>query len=94
MRTGWRCAVCGLQLLAAAGAAAATDLVNKDDTAYQIAVTAGVSTMRTSIGGKTVKQGVCAARAAVCVIKVEGVGEIEVTGADDVVIRNGKLSKQ
>lgn len=74
--------------------AVATDLVNKDSATYAISVTSGVSTMKTSIAGKTVKLGVCASTAARCVVTVEGVGEIEVTGADDVVIKNGRLSKE
>lgn len=81
-------------LLSPLSPAVATDLVNKDSATYAIAVTSGVSTMKTSIAGKTVKMGVCASTAARCVVTVEGVGEIEVTGADDVVIKNGRLSKE
>jgi hypothetical protein len=88
-------AVCvGLVLAAASPAAVATDLINRDGMTYQIAVTSSASTMKTSIAGRTVKQGICAPAAVKCVVKVDGVGEIEVTGADDVVIKDGKLSKQ
>jgi hypothetical protein len=80
--------------LALSWGAHATDLVNKDGVTYAIAVTSGAGTMKASIAGKTVKIGVCASTAAKCVVTVEGVGEIEVTGADDVVIQNGRLSKQ
>lgn len=80
--------------LAFAAQAWATDLVNKDNETYQIAVTAGGGVMKASIASKTVKIGVCPSTAATCVVSVEGIGEIEVTGADDVVIQNRRLSKQ
>jgi hypothetical protein len=88
-----RAALAGLALVAAP-VAAATDLVNKDDVTYAIAISSGAGTMKTQIAGKTVKIGVCASTAAKCVVTVEGVGEIEVTGADDVIIENGRLSKK
>lgn len=72
----------------------ATDLVNKDNETYQIAVSFGAGVVKTSIAGKTVKIGVCPSRAVKCVVSVEGVGEIEVTGADDVLIQNRRLSKK
>jgi hypothetical protein len=89
-----RAALAGIAAVALACSAQATDLVNKDAVTYAIAVTSGAGTMKASIAGKTVKIGVCASTAAKCVVTVEGIGEIEVTGADDVVIQNGRLSKQ
>lgn len=84
----------GLLSLALASVAQATDLINKDSVTYEIAVTSGVSTMKTTIAGRTVKIGVCATAARRCVVTVVGVGEIEVSGGDDVIIRDGKLSKK
>jgi hypothetical protein len=72
----------------------ATDLVNKDSATYAVAISSGASVMTASIAGRTTKIGVCASTAAKCVVSVDGVGEIEVTGADDVIIENGRLSKK
>ena len=71
--------------------ASATDLINKDSESYDIAVNSGGGTSRTSISGKTTKSGVCSSSASTCKIEVEGVGEIEVSGSEDVIIKDGEL---
>ncbi len=73
--------------------AAATSLINKDSRGYDIAVSSssGGGTNRTSINGGTTKSGICSSLAATCTIVVEGVGEIEVPGSSNVIIRNGEL---
>lgn len=69
----------------------ATSLINKDSESYDIAVSSGGGTMRASISGRTTKSGICASSASTCTITVEGVGEIEVSGSEDVIIENGAL---
>ncbi|MEL6235069.1 MAG: hypothetical protein AAFR46_11730 [Pseudomonadota bacterium] len=71
--------------------AGATSLINKDSERYDIAVNSGGGTMRTTINGKTTKSGVCPSSASSCKIEVEGVGEIEVSGSEDVIIEDGEL---
>lgn len=71
--------------------AGATSLTKKDSERYDIAVSSGGGTMKTSISGGTTKSGVCPSSATRCTIEVDGVGEVEVSGSDDVVIRNGDL---
>ncbi|MEM7301849.1 MAG: hypothetical protein AAF468_12255 [Pseudomonadota bacterium] len=78
-----------LLLSLAVGAAGAVSLQNKDSEKYNIRVT-GSSTMSTSISGGTVKNGICSSS---CTIEVEGVGEIDASGSDRVIIRDGRLSK-
>ncbi len=75
-----------------ATSATAGSLINKDSTSYDIAVSCGGGTNRTSISGGTTKSGILRSSASKCEVEVEGVGSIEVSGSDDVVIRNGKLS--
>jgi hypothetical protein len=86
--------ICALAAPCVAASVGATDLVNKDSVSYAISVSAGGGVMKGDIAGKTTKIGVCASSAVKCVVKVEGVGEIEVTGADDVIVQNGRLSKK
>jgi hypothetical protein len=74
--------------------ASATDLVNKDGATYAVVVKWGETETAFSLMGKAVKLAVCPATAAMCIVAVEDVGEIEVTGADDVLIVNGRLSKK
>lgn len=76
-------------LILSTGPALAVSLQNKDSRSYDIRVT-GASTMSTSIGSGVVKNGIC--RSA-CTIEVKGVGTIQASGSDRVVIRNGKLEK-
>ncbi len=66
----------------------AVSLHNKDSQSYDIKVKGESSTMSTSISGGTVKGKICSS----CEIIVEGVGSIEASGSDKVVIENGKLS--
>ena len=71
-------------------AAFAADLVNKDNTGYEVEVTSSSGTMSTSINPLTVKTNVCSNT---CEIKVKGVGTIKATGSETVSIENGRLSK-
>ena len=77
-------------LTVSAGAAHAASLQNKDSQSYDIRVT-GSSTMSTSIGGGVIKNGICSSS---CKIEVKGVGTIEASGSDKIVIQNGKLKKR
>lgn len=89
-----RLAITSLLALGLAGSAAATTLVNKDDTPFRYSVSAGGNKATGTIAPKSVLQNICPLTAPICVVVVEGVGEVEVTGADDVVIQNAKLSKE
>lgn len=77
-------------VLGLAGAAAAVDLKNEDAKKYDVKVEVGASTTSTSIEGNTTKVSICSE----CTITVVGVGTVEASGSDVVVIRNGELSKQ
>ncbi len=70
--------------------AMAVTLENKDSSSYDIKVRTS-STMSTSISGGTVKQGICSSS---CKIEVKGVGDIEASGSDWVLIKDGKLKKK
>ena len=72
----------------------AGSLINKDSTSYDIAISCGGGTNKTSISGGTTKSGILSSSASSCTVEVDGVGEIEVSGSDDVVIKNGKLEKK
>ncbi len=77
-------------LIVSAGAAHAASLQNKDSQSYDIRVT-GSSTMSTSIGGGVIKNGICSSS---CTIEVKGVGSIDASGSDKIVIKDGKLKKR
>ena len=68
----------------------AVSLQNKDSVKYDIKVRSSSSTMSASIDGGVVKNNICSS----CTIEVEGVGSIDASGSDKVVIRGGKLSVQ
>lgn len=68
----------------------AVSLQNKDSKSYDIKVKGSSSTMSTSISGGTTKGSICSSS---CKIIVDGVGEIEASGSDKVIIKNGSLSK-
>jgi hypothetical protein len=82
-----------LLAVAVAAAAGATDLVNKDQAAYTVTVTSGSKVVKAEVKGKSVLAQICPSTAAECLVTVENVGEIAVTGADDVVILGSRLSK-
>lgn len=67
----------------------AVSLQNKDNKSYDIKVK-GSSTMTTSISSGTTKSSICSSS---CTIEVDGVGSIDASGSDKVVIKDGKLSK-
>jgi hypothetical protein len=73
--------------LSTISAAQAVTLHNKDSRSYDIRVT-GSSTMSTSIQGGTVKNNICSS----CNIEVKGVGDIDASGSDYVIIKGGELS--
>ncbi len=70
--------------------AQAVSLQNKDSKSYNIKVKGSSSTMSTSINSGTTKGSICSSS---CTIIVDGVGEIDASGSDRVIIKNGKLSK-
>lgn len=76
----------------AATTATAGSLINKDSTSYDVAINCGGGTAKMSISGGTTKSGALRSSASTCKVEVEGVGEIEASGSDDVVIRDGRLS--
>ena len=80
-------AVCGAVLLVC-GAVAAVDLKNEDSRSYNIKVKEGPATTSSSIDGNTTRLTICSD----CSIQVEGVGSIEASGDEVVVIKDGKLS--
>ncbi len=67
----------------------AVSLQNKDSKSYSIKIKSSSSTMTGSISGGTVKGSVCSK----CKITVDGVGSIDASGSDRVVIKGGSLSK-
>jgi len=78
-----------LTMLLASSMSQAVSLQNKDSNSYDIKVK-GSSTMSTSINGGTTKSSICSSS---CTIEVKGVGSIDASGSDKVVIKDGKLSK-
>ena len=78
-----------LVLLLVSSISSAVSLQNKDSKSYDLKVK-GNSTMSTSISGGTTKGSICSSS---CTIEVDGVGSIEASGSDRVVIKDGKLSK-
>ncbi len=68
----------------------ASDLKNEDSVRYEVRISSGASTISTSIEGQTRQTNVCSD----CEIEVVGIGKIQVRGAEVVVIKDGKLSKQ
>lgn len=69
-------------------AAHAVSLQNKDSSSYDIKVKSSASTMSTSINGGVVKNSICSS----CTIEVKGVGSVDASGSDKVVIENGKVT--
>lgn len=80
-----------LAIVLTAATANAGSLINKDSTSYDVAISCGGGTTKTSISGGTTKSGALRSSASKCEVEVEGVGEIEVSGSDDVIIKDGKL---
>ncbi len=77
-------------LLICSTAAQAVTLQNKDHQSYDIRVT-GSSTMSTSINGGVVKNGICSGS---CTIEVKGIGSVDASGSDRVIIKGGRLEKR
>ena len=75
--------------LAATASANAVSLQNKDSKSYDIRVK-GSGTFSGSINGGVVKNNICTGG---CEITVKGVGSIDASGSDRVVIKGGRLSK-
>ena len=73
-----------------AATAAAVDLKNEDSKKYDVKVEEGATTTSTSIEGNTTKVSICSE----CKITVVGVGTVEASGSDVLVIKNGELAKQ
>lgn len=66
------------------------DLKNADSGRYEVKITSGAMTTNTSIDGNTVQSNVCGS----CEIEVVGVGKIQASGSETVIIKDGQLSKQ
>lgn len=79
-----------LILLLASALSHAVSLQNKDSKSYDIKVKGSSSTMSSSINSGTVKNNICSSS---CKIIVDSVGEIEASGSDRVVIKDGNISK-
>lgn len=85
-----RIAVVAVLLVFVAGNAFAVDLVNKDSKKYDVKIHSGASTTSSSIESNTTMMSVCSE----CKIEVVGVGEMEASGSDKVIIKDGKLDKE
>ena len=68
----------------------AVDLRNEDGSSYDVKINSGAMSTSTSIGGSTTQSNVCSS----CEIEVAGVGKIEASGSETVVIKDGKISKR
>ena len=84
------CLALAVATLGLATTAAAVDLKNEDSKKYDVKVEEGAATTSTSIEGNTTKVSICSE----CRITVVGVGTVEASGSDVLVIRNGELSRQ
>jgi hypothetical protein len=67
------------------------DLINKDNGGYEVKVSLQNGSTRTFIDPLSVKRDICSGQ---CEIQVKGVGTINASNSDKVVIRNGNLSKE
>ena len=85
-----KCIVLALTAALIALPATAGSLINKDSSSYDIVVKKSGGTVRTSIGSRTTKSGICSSS---CTIEVDGVGEIDLSSGDDAIIKNGRLEK-
>lgn len=65
----------------------AVDLKNEDSTTYELKIHDGPSTTHSSIEGNTTRSSICSD----CKIEVVGVGMVEASGSQTVIIRNGEL---
>ncbi len=88
-----RTIVAAFAAILAATPAAATQLINQDSVSYNIEVTSEAGSIQATINGQTTEV-VCSSSSENCKIMVEGIGEIVVSGAQDVVIENGTLTKK
>lgn len=77
-------------LFVQAAPAWAVSLRNRDAKPYNLIIHVNGSRIRTSIQPNTRKEGVCKT----CKIEVEGVGTVEASGSETVVIKDGKLQKE
>lgn len=66
----------------------AVDLKNEDSSSYELKIHDGPTTTHSSIDGNTTRTSICSD----CKIEVVGVGTIEASGDDVVIIKDGKLS--
>ena len=72
-----------------APSAMAVDLVNKDGQTYEVKIHDGPATTHSSISGNTTQSSICSD----CKLEVVGVGTVEASGSDTVVIENGSVRK-
>ncbi len=79
-----------VSLFAAALPAVAVDLKNEDSKKYPVKIHSGATSTSSSIEGLMTRPSVCTK----CKIEIEGVGSVEASGSDVVIIKDGKLSKK
>ena len=80
----------GIALLSGGLTLGAVDLKNQDSKTYEVKVHEGGATTNTSISGNTTKHSITSDGK----IEVVGVGTIEASGDDVVVIKDGAISKE
>jgi hypothetical protein len=76
-------------VLLGAGEAAAVDLINRDNRDYDVQVASNVTTIVTTISGRSQKSDVCIS----CTIYLRG-KSITASGSDKVIIENGILHRE
>jgi hypothetical protein len=77
-------------ILFTVGGVMAVDLKNEDSKSYEIKIHDGPTTTSSSIAGNTTRASICSE----CAIEVVGVGSIEASGDQVVLIKDGALSIQ
>lgn len=85
-----RAVVICVAVLLVCGGVMAVDLKNEDSKSYEIKIHDGPTVTSSSIDGGTTRAGICSE----CTIEVVGVGTIEASGDQVVVIKDGELSIQ
>lgn len=69
----------------------AVDLINKDQKSYDVEITTLDGTTKTTIAGQTVKNNICSGK---CEIEVKGVGTINASTQDKIIIQNGQIKRE
>lgn len=82
-----RVAVILFTVLCLCGAVLAVDLKNEDSRTYEIKIHDGPSVTNSSISGNTLRTSICSD----CKVEVVGIGTVEASGDQVVIIRDGNL---